>query len=138
KTFHQIKKEIEPIYHEIAAIINANALVNTDPGFEKIITRLNPEIDLLNKEFHHVRHNLSKAQPSKIPDQQYTGLPITPIPEVFLKTTDKGTIRLELGKDFNIRFKDNVEIGNATLTIHGKSSYKGKKTVTFTIERTLS
>ncbi|MDR1373220.1 MAG: DUF6261 family protein, partial [Dysgonamonadaceae bacterium] len=39
KTFHQIKKEIEPIYHEIAAIINANALVNTDPGFEKIITR---------------------------------------------------------------------------------------------------
>jgi hypothetical protein len=30
-------------------------------------------------------------------------------------------------------YKDNVEVGTATLVIHGKGAYKGTKTVTFNI-----
>ncbi|MDR1371518.1 MAG: DUF6261 family protein [Dysgonamonadaceae bacterium] len=135
KTFHQIQKEIEPIYHEIARIINANAITKTDPGFAAIINLLNPEIDILNLEFHRIRHNLSKSKIVSIPEQYYTGLPVTPTPEVFIQPLDEETVRLEIGKDYNLRFIDNVEVGNATLTIHGVGSYKGKKSISFIIKR---
>jgi hypothetical protein len=44
-----------------------------------------------------------------------------------------GAVELELGKDYNLTYKNNVHVGNATLTIHGKGKYEGSKTVTFII-----
>ncbi|MDR0686520.1 MAG: DUF6261 family protein [Dysgonamonadaceae bacterium] len=134
KTFKQVRKGIEAVYRNIARIINAGAVMNTAPGFETFINHLNPEIELLNREHHHVRHDISLAEPEQIQPQTYTGRPITFVPKV-LYVTIQGTIQLELGKDFDVTFDNNVEVGNATCTIHGKGSYKGKKTVTFIIKR---
>ena len=135
KTFKDIRKGIEPIYHQIETIINANAITSTSTVYTTLINHLNPEIERLNEEFHRVRHNIAACEPQPIPQQAYTGQPLTPTPKVLYVTPHDGTIRLELGKDYNLTFKNNVDVGNADCTIHGKGAYKGRKTVTFIIAR---
>lgn len=62
-----------------------------------------------------------------ITDQSYTGSAITPDPEV-----KDGTTKLEKGTDYTVSCTD-IYVGNATLTITGKSNYTGTKTANFTI-----
>jgi hypothetical protein len=45
------------------------------------------------------------------------------------------THQLSLGKDFDVTYKNNIHVGTAELTIHGKGAYKGHFTVTFNIAR---
>jgi hypothetical protein len=137
KTSAEIRSEIEPIYHRIEAKINAGAELNTSTAFETFINHLNPEIERLNEEFHRVRHDIADCQPEQIQPQTYTGRPLTPTPKVLYVTTHDGTVQLELGKDYNLTFKNNTDVGSAECTIHGKGAYKGRKTVTFVIVRTL-
>jgi hypothetical protein len=134
RTFAQVRRDIEPVYHDIEKIINAGAVLNTLPAYSTFIDHLNPEIERLNEEHHRVRHNIKLSEPEPIQQQAYTGLPVTPTPKVLYVTPD-GTVRLELGRDYNLSFRDNVEVGNATCIIHGKGAYKGSKTVTFIIAR---
>ena len=136
KTFKEVRKGIEPIYHQIEEIINANAITNTSTTvYTTLINHLNPEIERLNEEFHRVRRDIAACEPEPIPQQTYTGRPLTPTPKVLFVTPHDGTIQLELGKDYNLTFKNNTEVGNAECTIHGKGGYKGSKTVTFIIIR---
>jgi hypothetical protein len=138
KSFKEIREGIEPVYHQVEAIINAGALTSSSPtSFVTFINHLNPEIDRTNAEFHRVRHNIAHAEPEAIGQQVYTGQALTPVPKVLYVTPHDGTVRLELGKDFNLTYKNNTEVGNAECTIHGKGAYKGHKTVTFIIARAL-
>jgi hypothetical protein len=134
KTFGEIRKDIEPVYHRITDIIDANALIGTSSAYDTFINHLNPKIERLNEEFHRVRHDIGLSEPEQIQPQVYTGLPVTPTPKV-LFVTPQGTVRLELGKDYNLSFDKNVEVGVANCNIHGKGAYKGSKTVTFVIAR---
>jgi hypothetical protein len=137
KTFKEICRIIEPKYHRIETKINAGAALNTSTAFETFINHLNPEIDRLNAEFHRVRRDIADCEPEQIQPQTYTGRPLTPTPKVLYVTQHDGTIQLELGKDYNLTFKNNTNVGNAECTIHGKGAYKGRKTVTFVIVRTV-
>lgn len=58
----------------------------------------------------------------------YTGNPWTP--EV--KITDGGK-KLKKGTDYTLTYKNNTEIGTASVTIKGKGNYSGKQTLTFKI-----
>jgi hypothetical protein len=40
---------------------------------------------------------------------------------------------LALGKDFSVTYKNNTNVGMAEVTIHGKGTYKGHKTIPFNI-----
>jgi hypothetical protein len=113
-------------------LVDSGAVLNTSPEFAELINKLNPEIEYLNKEFHRTKHNIAHAEPEPVNPQPYTGKPCNPVPEV-LYQTEKETLQLELGKDFNITYKNNINTGNAEYTIHGKGKYKGHKTITFTI-----
>jgi hypothetical protein len=135
KTFHEVRRRIESVYHRMEMILNAGAVMNTSSAYATLINHLNPEIERLNAEFHRVRHNIADAQIEPIPPQAYSGLPLTPGPNVFYLTSRGGTIPLTLGKDYNLTFKRNIKPGNATCTIHGKGAYKGRKTITFLIVR---
>ena len=138
KDYKEIKLLIEPVYHRMETVINANAIAGSaSVYFNTVINRLNPEIERLNAEFHRVRRDIADAEPAPIPAQTYTGHPLTPVTKVLYVTPHDGTVTLELGKDFNVTFKDNVEVGNAECTFHGKGAYKGRKTVTFVIVRTV-
>jgi hypothetical protein len=130
--FPVVRRGIENVWHRIVTLVNAGAALGQSPEYEALINRLNPEIDYLNGEFHRVRHNIAAAEPAPVEQQAYTGQPCTPVPEV-LYVTSKGIIKLELGRDFNITYRNNVNVGNAEFTIHGKGGYRGHKTVTFII-----
>jgi hypothetical protein len=127
-----IRRSIEDVWRQIVSIVDASALLNTSPAFAAFIESLNPEIERLNQQFHHGKKDINDAQPEPIRDQPYTGYPCTPLPEV-LYVTPEGTAKLELGKDFNIAYKKNVEVGIAECIIYGKGRYNGSKTVTFAI-----
>ena len=133
--FRETRRNIEHVWHQITQIVDGGVALRFSNHFEMFINALNPEIDRLNNEYHRVKRDISKAQPSPIKTQPYTGLFCTPLPDSVLYVTPKGTERLELGKDFNVIYKDNVEVGNAKCTIVGKGAYRGHKTVTFIIAR---
>jgi hypothetical protein len=133
ETFPVVRRGIENVYHQIVTLVDAGAALNTSPDFAAFIDKLNPEIERLNHEFHHVRRNIAAAQPEPIPQQAFTGNPITPTPAVYYVTPHEGAIRLELGRDYNFTYKNNKDVGNAQCTIHGKGLFTGSKTVTFII-----
>jgi hypothetical protein len=133
--FPEVRHHIEEYWRELVVIVNAGVQVTiAHKDFEAYIDMFNPEIDALNAEFHRVRYDIAEAEPAPIERQSFTGQACTPMPEV-LYVSPKGTVKLELGKDFNVTYKDNVEVGNAQCTIHGKGKYRGHKTVTFIISR---
>lgn len=70
--------------------------------------------------------NLSYAN---IPKQTYTGNGLRP--DVVIKN---GDITLKNTVDYEIFYKDNVNVGTAVATITFKGNYKGNKTLNFTIE----
>jgi hypothetical protein len=135
KPFPAVRREIEDVWHQIVVLVDAGAALNTSPDFATLINSLNPEIELLNREFHHVRYNIADSQPAPFETQYYTGQPLTPLPASVLFVTPEETLKLELGKDYNVSYRNNTEVGNADCIVHGKGSYKGHKTVTFAIIR---
>jgi hypothetical protein len=74
-----------------------------------------------------------------IATQAYTGQPVFVIPTVNLPETDRDggekVVSLVFTQDFTVAYRNNVNPGTATLTIHGIGKYKGEVTTTFNIER---
>jgi len=71
---------------------------------------------------------ITKANVSKIGSQQYTGKALKPTVQVkYAKTI------LRQGKDYELAYRDNIEIGTATVIIKGKGDYSGQKAVSFKI-----
>lgn len=59
----------------------------------------------------------------KIPDQVYTGASLRP---------DISIAGLET-KDYSVTYENNINVGNAKVTVSGRGWYKGERTVTFRI-----
>ncbi|MDR1561477.1 MAG: DUF6261 family protein [Dysgonamonadaceae bacterium] len=129
-----VRKHVDTLYRSMVELIDAYGSLNGYDVTGEFVRRLNSEITYFNEHSHRVKHDIAHCEPEEIPNQVYSGYPITPTPLV-LYPTNKKTLRLELGKDYNLSFKDNVEVGNAQCTIHGIGAYKGSKTVTFIIKR---
>lgn len=60
----------------------------------------------------------------------YTGSPIQPIGAGFVTS---GSTVLTEGKDYEVIYENNVNVGTATVTVNGKGSYTGSQTFTFQI-----
>jgi ribosomal protein S28E/S33 len=133
-TFAKLRKEFAELYREIEEIINSGAALELSQEFGLFIDVWNPEIEHYDREFGGGRTSLKNAQIAPIPEQLFTGHPITVPVKVFVKTKD-GMKELTPGTDFYATFKNNVEVGNAKCTVHGKGKYKGSQTITFAIER---
>ncbi|MDR2358367.1 MAG: DUF6261 family protein [Prevotellaceae bacterium] len=69
-----------------------------------------------------------------IPVQPYTGKPVTPLPRVYFQT-GKETVELVFAQDFNITYRNNTNVGEAKLFVHGKGKYTGTYDTTFHIAR---
>jgi hypothetical protein len=68
-----------------------------------------------------------------IPAQPFTGQAITPIPHVSIKEDD-GTFReLRFTVDYYVTYRNNTDIGEAKILIHGKGHYTGHYTSPFHI-----
>jgi hypothetical protein len=138
-TAAEVRSGIEKVYHKIEEIIDANALVGESTEFAAFIDTLNPTIEHLNEEFHYTRIDLSEPGVTfveDVPDQVFTDEPCTPSVTVYVRLDDKKPVeKLEAGRNYITTYKNNVEVGKATILIHGKGKYKGTVTTTFNIGR---
>ncbi|MBQ1647820.1 MAG: cell wall-binding repeat-containing protein, partial [Bacteroidales bacterium] len=67
-----------------------------------------------------------------LPDQYWTGQEIRP--ELTVQRVKNGeTVTLEQGTDYTLAYADNVEIGQAAITLTGQGHYTGTRTVNFNI-----
>ncbi|MDR1335629.1 MAG: DUF6261 family protein [Tannerella sp.] len=126
--------ELQTLYNEMTVIISSKSIAVPEP-YSNFIHVANIEIDRVNIEFNRVLRNIATCEPEPIPEQIYTGLPLTPTPVVLYVTPHDGTVRLELGRDYNLSYHNNVKVGNAECIVHGKGGYRGSRTVTFAITR---
>ena len=72
--------------------------------------------------------SISSLSFSSISSKAYTGKAIKPS-----VTVKDGTKTLKSGTDYTVSYKNNTNIGNAAVTITGKGSYTGTKTLSFKI-----
>lgn len=72
---------------------------------------------------------VSKLTVSKIPDQKCTGQAITPPVVVKYKKTV-----LREGANYTLQYRNNVEVGTASVIITGRGGYKGTKRIDFKIK----
>jgi hypothetical protein len=134
------RRETDAIYHSMINNYNAWLLLYSvlDPEYYAFAARLNAIIDHFNERYHHAKKDLSAGDHCVIEPvgtQAYTERAITPVPKVHYRTEGKPTAVLSLGKDFEVTYKNNVNVGMAEVTVHGKGDYKGKKMTTFMIAR---
>lgn len=74
--------------------------------------------------------SLSGATISSTSAKTYTGVSIKPTPTVKLDGTT-----LKNGTDYTLSYKNNKNVGKATITVTGKGKYTGSKSATFTIAK---
>lgn len=65
---------------------------------------------------------------SAIEPQEYTGKALTPNPVL-----KYGQVTLKKNRDYTVTYKNNVNLGTATVTISGLGNFSGSKTITFSI-----
>lgn len=81
-----------------------------------------------------IHGNMNMVDVAPIPTQDYTGSPVTPVPQVSI-----GGKAMVEGTDYRVDYSDNVDRGTATITITGTEDwYFGTKIVKFDIARELS
>jgi hypothetical protein len=138
ESIRDIRFDLETYYHKMTTVVEADVNLNGPAKCGEFILRLNNRITHYNDEFAHpTRHDIIHAVAVPIPTQKYTGKAVIPIPEVHYVQEGKPTVELVFSVDFTVTYKENVNVGDAELIIHGKGKYKGKKTITFNIERTV-
>lgn len=74
------------------------------------------------------RKDINKAKVAAISKQSYTGKEIKPRPRI----TFNGKY-LYQGVDYTLSYKNNKQVGNASIVIKGKRAYKGTKSINFKI-----
>ena len=136
------RRETEAAYRPMVDRINAAAIMSDEPApLEAFIEELNAIIIYFNDHTHlPAKKDLSVGDHcvvEPIDMQKYTGRPVTPLPAVHYREEGKPTVWLVFAKDFSITYRNNVNVGMAELTIHGKGAYKGQKSLSFHIAREL-
>ena len=81
------------------------------------------------KTFKVVARKISTLTIDKISNKTYTGKAIKPG-----VTVKYGSKKLKNGTDYSVSYKNNKNVGKATVTITGKGNYTGKVEKTFKIE----
>lgn len=100
-----------------------NAVSNDD--YQRIVVALTPSNAPTQPKPSPT--DLSGAQ-VKVPQQQYTGKPLTPAPEVTL-----GDQMLKQDVDYSVSYSNNTKAGTATVTVTGINQYTGVAKGTFEI-----
>ena len=83
----------------------------------------------LGKSFTILPASIEKATVTGIVDKTYTGQALTQTLTIKL-----GSVTLKQDSDYTLSYKDNTEIGRATITISGKGNYEGTVTESFAIK----
>ncbi len=108
---------------------NGNITINATYPFDKTYTS-EPDDD-------YSPYDISHYGIDEIKTKIYSGKPIKPSVRLYSEIIDmeNNYVRSYLieGTDYTVSYKNNIKIGNATVTISGKGDYTGTKTLTFKI-----
>jgi len=130
-----VQHEIEQLYRKMIALIDADLITNGDTVSGEFAKELNTDISYFNEHNHRqTRKDIINATVEPIGTQPCSGEPVLVIPVVRYAEEGKPVRKLVFSVDFTVTYRNNVNVGNAELIIHGKSAFKGTKTVTFNIE----
>lgn len=134
-----VRREVDTLYRTMIERIGATALLDASGAFIAFVAELNARITYFNHHAHqHARKDIGVADDcvlEDVPEQTYTGKAVTPLPKAYYREEGKPTVELVFARDFSVTYKNNVDIGTADLTLHGKDAYKGQKKTTFNIAR---
>jgi hypothetical protein len=124
-----VRKRIEAVYRGLVERIDAYTTMNGESVTGTFISRLNDEITYFMEHSHHqAKKNIGKAVIASIPDQAFDGNPVTVMPQAAFDGRE-----LIFTVDYELSYHDNSAPGTASVTLHGKGAFKGKKTVSFNI-----
>jgi hypothetical protein len=134
-----VRRDSDALYHRMIVRINASAIIAEVPMYDEFINELNARIEYFNEHsYHHTRKDIGAPGHcviEDVPEQTYSGRPVTPLTKVYYREESKPTVELVFAHDFFVTYKNNVEVGTATLVIHGKNAYRGQMKTTFNISR---
>jgi hypothetical protein len=126
-----VKSNLVKSYDEFCVSVELILSALATEALQKLFYEMN---DIRRKYISHLPTPLDEEHTSvaSIPAQLYSGKAITPIPQVFLQTST-GTIELVFAEDFTVTYKNNIKVGEAKLSVHGKGKYTGRYDTTFHI-----
>jgi hypothetical protein len=127
-----LRKNLETDYHNFCEVVVQTLNLQPSAVLENLFTVMN---EIRIKYFKSLPVRLTDANTSVAPidRQQYTGKPITPIPQVFVKTGDDDIRELRFSVDFTVTYRNNTDVGEAKVIVHGKGKYSGSYMSTFHI-----
>lgn len=135
-TLKSAKEYVETV--EKSGIMDALRLDNPDYNAASITnsmtTWLKERTDWINGEIP--RTDIGVATLGTVPNQYYTGSEITPGIDVTRNITGQSTISLVEGLDYELTYKNNINVGIATITVNGIGLYTGSISKTFSIIQT--
>jgi hypothetical protein len=127
------RNDLGKAYHNFCNIVLQTIKLQPAPELETLFLVMN-EIRIKYAKYLPTRLTNANTVVAPIAIQKYTGKPVTPVPSVFIKKGNDEFSELLFTVDFYITYKNNVEIGQAQILIHGKGKYVGSNTFTFHIE----
>jgi hypothetical protein len=135
-TLRELNKLIIPVYRKMIERINAVLLLNSTPALVEFANELNKQIDYANEHGNHraTKTDIENIIVKPIEPQVETGKPITYIPEISIEI-DGEQVEMFFSVDYTLTYKNNIKPGIAEMIISGKGKFKGKKIVTFNIEK---
>ena len=103
--------------------------VNSGSNAAVTITGTKNFTGTVTKKFTITGFNIDAVGAEGIPEQNYTGKAVTP--KVKLTFKDK---TLKEGTDYKLKYSDNINSGEATITVTGIGNFFGTKTIKFRIK----
>jgi hypothetical protein len=135
-TVKELNKLIIPVYRRMIERLNAALVLNSTPALVEFANELNKQIDYANEHGDHraTKTDIENVIAKPIEPQVETGKPIAYMPELFIEINGK-QVELFFSVDYTLTYKNNTKPGIAEMIISGKGKFKGKKIVTFNIEK---
>jgi hypothetical protein len=129
-----LRNNLGKAYHDFCNIVLQTIKLQPNPELDTLFLVMN-EIRIKYSKFLPVKLTANNTVVDPIAIQKFTGKAITPIPRVFIKKENDEFSELQFTVDFYITYRNNVNVGEAQILIHGKGKYTGRYTSTFHIER---
>jgi hypothetical protein len=129
-----LKQNLEKAYNGFCNVVLQTLKLQPTPEIETLFSVMN-EIRIKYAKFLPIKLTNANTVVEPVAIQKYTGKPITPVSKVFIKKENEEFNELLFTVDFYITYRNNVEVGEAQIIIHGKGKYSGRYTSTFHIKR---
>jgi hypothetical protein len=125
------KSEIVNAYDGFCGSVEITLSAIPTDALQHLFNEMN---DIRRKYISRIPIPLSESHTSAapVPQQVRNGKHLTPIPRVFYNHDGK-LDELIFAQDFTVTYRNNVEVGEAKIFIHGKGKYTGTYTTSFHI-----